>query len=168
MYCTTIPTKEYVNHLVSRYGINNYPLYNTWRRMVSRCNNPKNSSYAHYGERGIKVCREWANPFNFYVWAESNGFDINLSLDRINNNKGYSPSNCRFVNRIVQNNNRRRYKNNTTGYTGVCKTKFDTFQARINIGDKKVNIGNFPSAKEAAIARDIFIDENKLPNKKGD
>lgn len=71
-----------------------------------RCYNPNNIEYNHYGGRGITMCEEWLNePNNFYEWAISNGFKKHLTLDRIDNNKGYSPDNCRWVSREIQNKN---------------------------------------------------------------
>lgn len=80
--------------------------YFAWRSMRSRCYNPKNPSYQHYGGRGIKVCRRWESYDNFYedMGSVPNG----MSLDRINTNKGYSPSNCRWATIETQLNNQRR------------------------------------------------------------
>jgi hypothetical protein len=76
--------------------------------MKSRCNNPANPKYRSYGERGIKVCEEWENNyFSFREWAMKNGYKEGLSIDRKDNNKGYSPDNCRWTTRIVQQNNMR-------------------------------------------------------------
>lgn len=80
----------------------------TYSNMINRCYNKKNISYKDYGGRGIFVCDEWMKDFNsFEKWALANGWDKGLDLDRRNNNKGYSPDNCRFVTRIVNANNRR-------------------------------------------------------------
>lgn len=71
-----------------------------------RCYNPNNEEYKHYGGRGIGLCEEWLKePNTFYEWAISNGFGKHLTLDRIDNNKGYSPENCRWVSQTVQNKN---------------------------------------------------------------
>lgn len=76
--------------------------------MKTRCNNPKSKAYHRYGGRGIEVCPEWSNSFRlFEKWALENGYNDSLTLDRIDNNKGYSPENCRFVTYTQNNQNRR-------------------------------------------------------------
>lgn len=83
-------------------------LYNTWQHMKRRCNNPKDKSYQRYGGRGITVCDEWNGQdgyIKFKQWALSNGYEDNLTIDRINNDKGYYPENCRWVNQTIQGNN---------------------------------------------------------------
>jgi len=83
-------------------------LHKKWSEMKSRCNNPNNKSFGDYGARGIKVCSEWDNDFlAFKKWAINNGYSKELQIDRIDNDKGYCPENCRFVSRIENCNNRR-------------------------------------------------------------
>lgn len=82
-------------------------LYKIWSNMISRCNNPKNSSYKNYGAVGIGICKEWEDYKTFEKWAKKNGYKKNLSIDRKENNKGYYPDNCRWVTRNDQNRNKR-------------------------------------------------------------
>ena len=71
--------------------------------MKKRCNYPNASEYENYGGRGISVCEEWSNSFqNFYNWAINNGWSKGLTIDRIENDKGYCPANCRWVTRLQQ------------------------------------------------------------------
>ena len=95
----------------------NYPrIYKIWQGIRQRCNNPNDKDYDNYGGRGIKMCDEWRNDFMaFYNWAIENGYDENKtikeqSIDRIDVNGDYEPSNCRYVNIYVQARNKRRTK----------------------------------------------------------
>ena len=83
----------------------NDPLYITWKNMRQRCNNPKYPQYSDYGGRGIKVCKEWDD---FKIFARDMGDrPEGLSLDRKDNEKGYSKNNCRWTDRVTQRNNSR-------------------------------------------------------------
>jgi len=76
--------------------------------MIERCDNAGSRSYADYGERGITVCREWRDRDVFIAWAQSHGWQAGLQIDRRNNDRGYSPDNCRFVTAKANQRNTRR------------------------------------------------------------
>lgn len=99
----------------------NTRLYNIWGGIKQRCYNKNQPQYKDYGGRGIAVCDEWKDDFQaFYNWAVSNGYKSNLSIDRIDNNKGYSPTNCRWAARKQQNRNTRQNRNITINGKTHC------------------------------------------------
>ena len=80
------------------HGLCKHPLYAKYRDMINRCENPKVDRYNVYGKRGIKVCNEWRRDFKvFYEWCIANNWTKELSIDRIDVNSDYSPSNCRLI-----------------------------------------------------------------------
>lgn len=93
------------------HGLSKHPLYGVLKDMHNRCEYESHSEYYLYGARGITVCDEWtlSNIQTFVTWALEHGWQQGLEIDRIDNNKGYSPDNCRFVTR--QNNCRNRSNN---------------------------------------------------------
>lgn len=82
-------------------------IYVIWDNMKQRCKNPNNPAYKHYGGRGIAICNEWLSDFiNFYNWSMEHGYQENLTIDRIDANGNYEPTNCRWVDMKKQQNNR--------------------------------------------------------------
>lgn len=89
------------------HGDTNTRLYNIYRGMKQRCYYTNSQNYERYGGSGIKICKEWLDDFsNFKNWSIDNGYNENLSIDRINNKKGYHPNNCRWVDAKTQTRNR--------------------------------------------------------------
>jgi hypothetical protein len=141
-------------------------LYDIWVSMKDRVLNPKNIKYIDYGGRGITICDEWKNDFmSFYNWAMENGYEENkgLSIDRIDNDGGYSPENCRWTTSTIQNRNQRIRKNNTSGFKGVSFRKDNNkYKAVIVINKKNIHLGYFQTPVEGAIAYNNYIIDNNL------
>ena len=93
--------KEYISCKCQKetsLGLYKAKIYSIWGNMKDRCHNPKCKSYKNYGGRGIKVCDEWRKDFvSFYNWAMSHGYQEGLSIDRIDNDGDYEPSNCQWL-----------------------------------------------------------------------
>ena len=145
--------------------MNNYKskLYSIHRGMKTRCTNKNYKDYSKYGGSGITVCKEWLSYNGFKIWAEANGYEDGLTLDRKNNELGYTPSNCRWVTHVIQKRNRRKTKANTSGFIGVNFAKAKgKFRAQITLNKRTLSLGSFDTALEGAIVRDNYIIENKL------
>lgn len=149
----------------ANHGMSNTRIYRVWRDMKNRCLNPNNAGYVNYGGRGITVCAEWLEFIPFYTWATSNGYTETLFIDRIDNELGYNPENCRFVTRQVQQANRRSFKGSSSKYLGIYKTPRNTWAAKVKISGRNQHIGCYPSELEAAHARDAYIKTHNLPLK---
>ena len=117
-------TKKILSDAQTKHNGSRTKLFNKWCKIKARCNYEKHKSYKDYGGRGIKMCEEWENDFGaFRDWAYANGYDENdkfLQIDRIDNNKGYSPENCRWTTPKENCNNRR--NNHIIEYNGQKHT----------------------------------------------
>lgn len=144
-------------------------LYNIRKMMIQRCTNPKATKYNLYGGRGINICDEWLRSYeSFRDWALSNNYSDDLSIDRKDNDKGYSPDNCRWVTKSVQSANTRKIiSTNTSGYRGVSFHKIkQLWRAEIRFNKTYKHLGYFKDKDDAAKAYDNFIIENNLANTK--
>ena len=128
-------------------------LDNIYRGMKQRCYYPKHTAYKNYGGRGISVCDEWKNSSKaFFEWALANGYQDHLTLDRIDNNGNYEPSNCRWISRREQCYSRRSKSN--TGVVGVSYNKsHKQFDAYIRINGILRHLGTRKFLEEAIALR---------------
>jgi hypothetical protein len=130
-------------------------LYNTWHNMKGRCNNPKDAAYKYYGGRGIKVCERWNSSFENFV-EDMGERPKGLTLDRIDNNGNYEPSNCRWTTMATQVANRRKVpmSTNKSGYLGVSWAKtVQKWLAQGMVGKKLYQLGYFTDKSDAIKAR---------------
>ena len=136
--------REHVRDFPKTHGMSSTPLYSTWSGMVQRCTNQNAKNYERYGGRGVTVCSEWENDFkNFHDWAVMHGYEQGLTIDRKDNDLGYSPDNCRWVDRITQQNNTRRNKlvtfngetRSIAEWSRILGINHETLRYRVNRGN---------------------------------
>lgn len=97
--------KEILSKRQKKHGKTRTRLYRIWCNIKSRCKNKKVPCYKYYGGKGIILYEEWQNFEPFYEWAINNGYQENLTIDRIDINNNYEPKNCRWVDRKTQSRN---------------------------------------------------------------
>jgi AP2 domain. len=130
--------------------------YHSWASMIQRCENEKRNNFKYYGGRGIKVCDRWKNSFENFLEDMGPRPSKNHTLDRIDVNGNYEPSNCRWVDKSNQSRNQRVRSDNRLGIKGI---RFDKssgkYQARIKITGEKnsKSLGYFKTLEEAIEAR---------------
>ena len=145
------------------HGYNKTKIWRTYYNIKQRCNNPKHPRYNDYGGRGIKMCKEWEDDImNFINWAKENNYNDSLTIDRINVNQDYSPSNCRCVSYSIQSINTTTRIDNTSGYRGVSRDKHN-WRAQIQIKGKSKFLGYFDTPEEASEAyENAFMEREDL------
>jgi len=143
-------------------------LYKIWAdtKAKLKCTDKRRVSYL---DRGITMCDEWYNSFDtFYEWAITNNYAPRLTIDRINNDGNYEPSNCRWVAYSVQAaNDRMISKNNTSGYRGITVTHNKSsvsYRTYIRYEHQRYYVGTYETAELAAKAYDSFIAVMKWPH----
>ena len=146
--------------------LSDHVLYGLWEGMKKRTLNKNYENYHCYGGRGIGICDEWIhNPKSFIEWALNNGYEEGLELDREDNNKGYSPENCRWATKSINMLNRQLLQtNNTSGYRCVFYNPSGSNKkpwfARVYFNKRKYYLGKFKTAQDAAFAYDQFVIKN--------
>ena len=156
-------SKPIIGAHLYKHGYSKSPLDIMFNNMYKRCYKENTDRYENYGKRGIIICKEWLKDrSSFFEWALSNGYKDGLEIDRRNTDGNYEPLNCRFVTREVNQANKNKRKDNTSGFVGVRKHK-KTFEADIQSNGKRKYLGS-GTALECAIIRDNYIKENKLPH----
>lgn len=144
-------------------------LYSIWNGMKDRCNNCNSLAYPGYGGKGIQIDPAWDSFIVFKDWALSNGYAENLTLDRIDPDGNYTPSNCRWADNFTQARNRSKNKNNKSGYKGVsfCKST-GRYKASIGFNNKQKTLGRFDTPELAAKAYNEFVITNNLEHRLND
>jgi len=141
-------------------NITEHPLYFIYHSMKQRCYNINIENYNNYGGRGIDICAEWLDKkyglLNFIKWSEDNDYIPNkdLSIDRIDNDKGYSPDNCRWTVKNIQMLNRRSLKRNTDIYEESRIELFNNlYLTNLYFNGHIYPVGTFKTKEEASIAK---------------
>lgn len=139
------------------HGMCHSPEYLIWNQMIQRCYNKNQYSYNNYGGRGIKVCPRWLDSFVYFHDDMGNKPSIEYSIDRINNDGNYEPSNCRWATKLDQASNRRERSDNKFGHRGICTKILNDGRVRwvayFWVNNKSVGLGTFNTRIEAINAR---------------
>ena len=147
----------------TKHNLCSHPLYSRWLDIKKRCYNKSSSSYHKYGGRGIKMYSKWVNDAKAFIEYASNLPDYNLELeiDRRDNDEGYFPGNLRWVTRHIQMTNQR-VRKNKNGYTGLGLTGAGNYQVTICVNNKVFRLGTYTDKKQAVAVRNQFIIDNGL------
>lgn len=145
---------------MTKHGMTKTPIHNIWCGMRERCYNSNHHAYKDYGGRGIVVCDEWNDDFmNFYQWSIENGYKKGLSIDRIDVNGNYEPTNCRWADTKTQCNNTR-YNIMITYQDKTQSLKLWCEELNLNYDMIRARWGN-PSWKDKSIEEILFTPNQK-------
>lgn len=147
-------SRESTSEARRTHGLSNERPYRIWSNMIQRCDNPKSDYFNNYGGRGIAYQQSWSVFEGF--WKDmSEGYREGLELDRVDVNGGYTKENCRWVDRCLQMYNRRTFKNNTSGKTGVNLNKRSgNWVVNISVNTKKIYLGTYSDYDLAVFVRE--------------
>lgn len=124
------------------YGLSKTRIYTIWKGMHNRCYKKEHDAYKWYGQKGIKVCDEWHDLMSFFRWANANGYKDDLSIDRIDSNDDYKPSNCRWKSQKEQMNNVSSNKIITYRNKEYTQSEFaDTFNLKYHTVRNRIRLG---------------------------
>lgn len=145
---------EMTSKRFTTHGLSKSPTYTVWANMKSRCYRANHPQYNDYGGRGITVCESWINSFENFL-SDIGEKPFGLSLDRIDNNKGYSKENCRWASLKVQNRNKRENNILTIGSESKCIAEWseisnlseDLIRQRVNLGWSAQDAISIPKMK---------------------
>ncbi len=150
-------------HPEIKHGLSSHPLFVVWRGMKGRCYSKTHTAYPYYGARGITICDRWLDPANFIADMEPS-YSPGLTIDREENDKSYSPDNCKWATRKHQSINQRPKKGSSL-YRNVYFVKSrNKWGTRVRVNGKVKHIGYFTEEIEAAKAYNEFITSHELPN----
>lgn len=163
---SNIKTSKICKHTLPTW--NNKRISKIFNNMKSRCYNINDKDYRFYGAKGIKICDEWLNnPMDFETWAVNNGYDNNLTIDRIDANRNYSPSNCRWI--PLEENVRRAGKVNWITVND-CTLTGKQWSKKLGLGTNTINTAirqyGIDKTKELikAILEDPIVNHCRKPN----
>lgn len=169
--CRECGYKKLVANRLAKTPRSHISIKKTFRNMKSRCYGDY-EIYELYKKKNILICDDWLNNVDLFIkWSLDNGWQEGLTIDRIDSDKNYEPSNCRWIthleNSLLGTLAKKKLDTNTSGYTGVWYRK-DTnkYSAEIQVNKRKVSLGCYETAQLAASARDAYIDDNNLPHRK--
>ncbi len=165
--------RERTSECKTTHGMAGTRIYREYKDMHFRCYNPKCKGYNDYGGRGITICDEWRRSDDhndtsglerFAEWANANGYADALTIERTNGNSNYSPTNCEWVDELKQAQNKRKFQNNTSGYTGIIKSKSGSWYTSLEYNKKLLPSKTFKSKHDALNHRNqLILDHPDIP-----
>ena len=147
----------------TKHGKSKSPEYKVWKGMKNRCNNPRATGYENYGGRGIKVCKRWDDSFENFIKDMGERPNENYQIDRIDNDKGYAPNNCKWVT-PSENSLNKRHRKGASGFKNIILDGESYYAMVKRRGNTRTS--HYTNLENSLNIRDIYIEEyNKNPQK---